>query len=78
MFKIDRNAPWPPDIDFAAIRSTLKALEHDMRRVPKFADIADALADTLAALDKAEAKCPTKLSDRVYTTSRFKVDPRDD
>lgn len=76
MFKIKRADAWPPEVDLTHIRSTVTVLERDMRRVPQFVDVADALAEVIVALDQAEAKSPTRLSDRVVTTSRFTADPR--
>ena len=77
VYKINRENPWPPELDLATIRSTLRALEGDMRRIPQFIEVAEALTQTLAALDKVEAKHPIRLSDHVYTTSRFRTNPCD-
>ena len=74
MFKINRENSWPPDLDLATARATLKLLERDMRRVPQLAGVAATLADALRALDKAEAQSPRRLSDHVLTTSRFMPD----
>ena len=51
MFKIDRSRPWPPDIDLATVRGTLRYMEDDMRRVPQFAKIAAALEDAIREID---------------------------
>jgi hypothetical protein len=71
VFKIGRSNPWPPDIDLATIRGTLRYMEDDMRRVPQFEAIAKALEDAIHEIDKAEAKSPPKIADRVVTHSRF-------
>jgi hypothetical protein len=46
-------------------------MEDDMRRVPQFEAIAKALEDAIHEIDKAEAKSPPKIADRVVTHSRF-------
>jgi len=71
VFKIDRSSPWPPDIDLATIRGTLRYMEDDMRRVPQLKAIAAALEDAIREIDKAEAKSPPKIADGVVTHSRF-------
>jgi hypothetical protein len=71
VFKIDRSRPWPPDIDLATVRGTLRYIEDEMRRVPQFSRIAAALGDAIRETDKAEAKNPTQLDDGVVTHSRF-------
>jgi len=71
MFEIDRNRPWPPDLNLATARVTLRAMEHDMQRVPQLAGVVRALKDALHAIDQAEAKSPKRLGDGVVTHSRF-------
>lgn len=71
MFNIDRKDPWPPDIDLAAARKTIRRIERDMQRVPQFAEVASALEDALQAIDQAELKSPKRLADKVVTHSRF-------
>lgn len=71
MFEIDRNRPWPPDLNLTTARAALKAMERDMKRVPQLADVARALKDALHAIDQAEAKSPKRLGDGVVTHSRF-------
>jgi hypothetical protein len=71
VFKIDRSRPWPPDIDLATVRGTLRYIEDDMRRVPQFAGIAAALEAAISEIDKAEAKNPPQIETGVVTHSRF-------
>lgn len=71
MFRINRQDPWPPEIDLASIRSTLTKLERSLDRVPEFSEIAKSLDEAIAAIDKVEARHPKRLSESVLTTSRF-------
>lgn len=77
MFEIDRNHPWPPDLNLTSARATLTAMERDMERVPQLVDVARALKDALRAIDKAEAKSPKRLADGIVTHSRFLPAPTD-
>jgi len=71
VFKIDRSRPWPPDINLATVRGTLRHIEDDMRRVPQFASIAAALEAAISEIDKAEAKDPPQIETGVVTHSRL-------
>ena len=70
MFRIDRSRPWPPDIDLATVRGTLRCIEDDIRRVPQFAKIVEALEEAIREIDKAKAKNPPQVVGGVVTHDR--------
>lgn len=71
MFRIDRKHPFPPDIDLATVRGTLRYMEDDMHRVPAFEHIAAALREAIREIDKAQAKSPPQVAEGVVTHARF-------
>lgn len=71
MFKINRDSPWPPESDLSTARKTLATMSRDMRQVPTYVDLADALDQVIMKLDAIEAKSPKRLADDILTHSRF-------
>ncbi len=71
MFKIDRRQPWPPHIDLATVRETLKYIEQDVGRIPQLKKVAEALQETIREIERAEVQSRVPGYDNVITHSQF-------
>lgn len=71
MYKISRDRPWPPYLDLATARETLRYMHDDMKRVPELQDVAAALEKVLREMDKAETVNARRIGHNILTASRF-------
>lgn len=70
MFRIAKSRPWPSDIDLAMARETLAYIEGDLRRIPEFGRIAEALEKAIAEIDTVE-RLASPPAARAPITARF-------
>lgn len=71
MYRISRDRPWPPYVDLATARETLRSMHDDMKGVPELQDVAAAIEKVLREMDKAESVNPRRIGLNILTASRF-------
>lgn len=70
MFRIARSRPWPSDVDLGMARETLAYIEGDLRRIPEFGRIAEALDKAISEIDAVERLAPPQ-TPRTAIAARF-------
>ena len=54
MYRIPRSNPWPPTMDLATVRETMRYMHDDIKRIPGLEKAAHAVNQAIKEIDLAE------------------------